>query len=72
MAGFNGRSITRDIRVAPILAEAMPDTFRWLLVTVSGYTGRCRKPRRQAAHDNVLPNSRDFVTHLSRAAAARD
>lgn len=70
MAGFNGSLDNRDNpELRRILAEAMPDTFRWLL----GHGIRFYGPMPEPPHGkprmhNVLPNSRSFIAHLGRAA----
>jgi fumarate reductase flavoprotein subunit len=70
MAGFNGGLDGRDNAVLRrVLADAMPDTFRWLL----GHGIRFYGPMPEPPHSkprmhNVLPNSRAFIVHLERAA----
>jgi fumarate reductase flavoprotein subunit len=70
MAGFNGDLDARDnAALRRVLADAMPETFRWLL----GHGIRFYGPMPEPPHSkprmhNVLPNSRSFIVHLSRAA----
>ncbi|HLA20756.1 MAG TPA: FAD-binding protein, partial [Pseudolabrys sp.] len=52
-----------------VLADAMPDTFRWLLQHgVRFYGPMPEPPHSKPRMHNVLPNSRAFITHLARAA----
>ena len=70
MAAFNGDLDRRDNpAMRRILAEAMPDTFRWLLAQGIRFYGPMPEPphTRPRMH-NVLPNSRAFITRLERAA----
>ena len=70
MAGFNGDLDARDNPVLRrILADAMPETFRWLLGHGIRFYGPMPEPphTRPRMH-NVLPNSRAFIVHLERAA----
>jgi fumarate reductase flavoprotein subunit len=70
MAKFNGTLDNRDNpALRRVLADAMPETFRWLL----GHGIRFYGPMPEPPHGkprmhNVLPNSRSFITHLERAA----
>jgi fumarate reductase flavoprotein subunit len=70
MAGFNGDLDARDNpALRRVLADAMPETFRWML----GHGIRFYGPMPEPPHSkprmhNVLPNSRSFITHLERAA----
>ena len=58
---------TRDLR--RVLADAMPDTFRWLLAHgIRFYGPMPEPPHRKPRMHNVLPNSRSFIAHLGRAA----
>jgi fumarate reductase flavoprotein subunit len=70
MAGFNGDLDARDN--APLrraLADEIPDTFRWLLSQgVRFYGPMPEPPHTKPRMHNVLPNSRAFITHLTRAA----
>lgn len=70
MAGFNGELDNRDNPdLRRILAEAMPDTFRWLLAHGVRFFGPMPEPPHQKPRmHNVLPNSRSFIVHLERAA----
>jgi succinate dehydrogenase/fumarate reductase flavoprotein subunit len=70
MAGFNGTLDNRDNPdLRRILAEAMPDTFRWLLGHgIRFYGPMPEPPHAKPRMHNVLPNSRSFITHLGRAA----
>jgi succinate dehydrogenase/fumarate reductase flavoprotein subunit len=66
MAGFNGTLDARDnAGLRRVLADEMPDTFRWLLAHGVRFYGPMPEPPRM---HNVLPNSRAFVTQLERAA----
>jgi len=70
MAGFNGDLDARDNPVLRrVLADAMPETFQWLLDHGVRFFGPMPEPphSKQRMH-NVLPNSRAFIAHLSRAA----
>jgi len=70
MAGFNGDLDGRDnADLRRVLADAMPDTFRWLLSHgIRFYGPMPEPPHRKPRMHNVLPNSRAFVVHLGRAA----
>src|SRR5215470_11264704 len=70
MAAFNGNLDTRDNpALRRILAEEMPQTFRWLLSHgIRFYGPMPEPPHRKPRMHNVLPNSRSFIVHLGRAA----
>ncbi|HYA06078.1 MAG TPA: FAD-dependent oxidoreductase [Xanthobacteraceae bacterium] len=70
MAGFNGELDTRDNQdLRRLLADEMPETFRWLLKHgVRFYGPMPEPPHTKPRMHNVLPNSRSFITHLSKAA----
>ena len=70
MAGFNGSLDARDnADLRRVLADAMPETFRWLLRHgVRFYGPMPEPPHSKPRMHNVLPNSRSFITHLQRAA----
>lgn len=70
MAGFNGDPDDRDNpALRRILADAMPETFRWLLSHgIRFYGPMPEPPHTKPRMHNVLPNSRAFITHLERAA----
>jgi fumarate reductase flavoprotein subunit len=70
MAGFNGSLDNRDNpALRRVLAEAMPDTFQWLIDHGIRFYGPMPEPPHQRPRmHNVLPNSRSFITHLARAA----
>ncbi|MFN3658709.1 MAG: FAD-dependent oxidoreductase [Pseudolabrys sp.] len=70
MAGFNGALDNRDNpALRRVLADAMPDTFRWLLAHgIRFYGPMPEPPHSKPRMHNVLPNSRSFITHLARAA----
>ena len=70
MAGFNGDLDARDNpALRRVLADAMPDTFRWLLGHgIRFYGPMPEPPHAKPRMHNVLPNSRSFITHLERAA----
>lgn len=70
MAGFNGSLDNRDNpELRRVLADAMPDTFRWLLSHGIRFFGPMPEPPHSKPRmHNVLPNSRSFITHLSKAA----
>lgn len=70
MAGFNGALDNRDNpALRRILADEMPDTFRWLLDHGVRFFGPMPEPpHKKPRMHNVLPNSRAFITHLERAA----
>lgn len=70
MAGFNGDLDSRDNPgLRRVLADAMPDTFRWLLSHgIRFYGPMPEPPHSKPRMHNVLPNSRSFITHLEKAA----
>ena len=70
MAGFNGALDPRDNPdLRRILADAMPETFRWLLAHgVRFYGPMPEPPHKKPRMHNVLPNSRAFITHPEKAA----
>lgn len=70
MAGFNGTLDNRDNPdLRRVLADAMPDTFRWLLGQgIRFYGPMPEPPHTKPRMHNVLPNSRSFIAHLGRAA----
>lgn len=70
MAGFNGELDPRDNKdLRKLLADEMPETFRWLLKHgVRFYGPMPEPPHTKPRMHNVLPNSRAFITHLSKAA----
>jgi succinate dehydrogenase/fumarate reductase flavoprotein subunit len=70
MAGFNGDLDARDNPgLRRVLADAMPETFRWLLKHgVRFYGPMPEPPHTKPRMHNVLPNSRAFITHLEKAA----
>jgi succinate dehydrogenase/fumarate reductase flavoprotein subunit len=70
MAGFNGELDPRDNKnLRRLLADEMPDTFRWLLkYGVRFYGPMPEPPHTKPRMHNVLPNSRAFITVLSKAA----
>jgi len=70
MAGFNGELDARDnAALRRVLADEMPETFRWLLKHgVRFYGPMPEPPHSKPRMHNVLPNSRAFITHLARAA----
>jgi succinate dehydrogenase/fumarate reductase flavoprotein subunit len=70
MAAFNGDLDARDNpALRRVLADAMPETFRWLLKHgVRFYGPMPEPPHSQPRMHNVLPNSRSFITHLEKAA----
>ena len=70
MAAFNGALDNRDNPgLRRVLADNMPDTFRWLLDHGIRFTGPMPEPPHQKPRmHNVLPNSRAFISHLERAA----
>ncbi len=74
MAGFNGSLDNRDNpELRRVLADAMPDTFRWLLRHgIRFYGPMPEPPHGKPRMHNVLPNSRSFITHLGRAARRAD
>lgn len=70
MAGFNGDLDPRDnVELRRVLADEMPETFRWLLKHSIRFFGPMPEPPHSKPRmHNVLPNSRAFITHLSKAA----
>jgi succinate dehydrogenase/fumarate reductase flavoprotein subunit len=70
MAGFNGSLDNRDNPgLRRVLADAMPETFQWLLDHGIRFYGPMPEPPHQKPRmHNVLPNSRSFITHLAHAA----
>ena len=70
MAGFNGDLDARDnSALRRVLADEMPETFRWLLKHgVRFYGPMPEPPHSKPRMHNVLPNSRTFITHLGKAA----
>ncbi len=70
MAGFNGDLDARDNpELRRVLADEMPDTFRWLLKHGIRFFGPMPEPPHTLPRmHNVLPNSRSFITHLENAA----
>ena len=70
MALFNGDLDSRDNpALRRVLTDAMPDTFRWLLGHgIRFYGPMPEPPHKKPRMHNVLPNSRSFIVHLSRAA----
>ncbi|MDB5599298.1 MAG: fumarate reductase [Xanthobacteraceae bacterium] len=70
MAAFNGYLDPRDNpALRRILADAMPETFRWLLDKGVRFFGPMPEPpHRKPRMHNVLPNSKSYIAHLGRAA----
>lgn len=70
MALFNGALDARDNpALRRVLAENIPQTFRWLLSHGIRFYGPMPEPPHAVPRMHcVLPNSRSFITHLSRAA----
>jgi len=70
MAAFNGALDNRDNpALRHILADNMPDTFRWLLSHGIRFNGPMPEPPHQKPRmHNVLPNSRAFIRRLQKAA----
>jgi fumarate reductase flavoprotein subunit len=70
MAAFNGDLDARDnAALRRVLADEIPDTFRWLMAHgVRFYGPMPEPPHTKPRMHNVLPNSRAFITHLARAA----
>jgi succinate dehydrogenase/fumarate reductase flavoprotein subunit len=70
MASFNGELDARDnADLRRLLADEMPDTFRWLLKHgIRFYGPMPEPPHSKPRMHNVLPNSRAFITHLAKAA----
>ena len=73
MAGFNGDLDARDnADLRRLLADEMPETFRWLLKHgIRFYGPMPEPPHTKPRMHNVLPNSRAFITHLSKSRASR-
>ena len=72
MAGFNGDLDARDnADLRRLLADEMPETFRWLLKHgIRFYGPMPEPPHTKPRMHNVLPNSRAFITHLGELRAA--
>ena len=70
MGRFNGSLDNRDNpELRRVLADAMPETFRWLLAHgIRFYGPMPESPHSKPRMHNVLPNSRSFIAHLGRAA----
>jgi fumarate reductase flavoprotein subunit len=70
MAGFNDDLDARDnVELRRVLADEMPETFRWLLKHGVRFFGPMPEPpHTKPRMHNVLPNSRSFITHLEKAA----
>jgi succinate dehydrogenase/fumarate reductase flavoprotein subunit len=70
MAGFNGDLDARDnSALRRVLADAMPETFRWLLKHgVRFYGPMPEPPHSKPRMHNVLPNSLSFIKNLAKAA----
>jgi succinate dehydrogenase/fumarate reductase flavoprotein subunit len=70
MAGFNGVLDNRDnAELRRLLADEMPNTFKWLLAHGVRFFGPMPEPpHTKPRMHNVLPNSRAFITHLAKAA----
>jgi len=70
MAGFNGELDARDnAALRRVLADGIPETFRWLLAHGIRFYGPMPEPPHQKPRmHNVLPNSRSYIAHLERAA----
>jgi succinate dehydrogenase/fumarate reductase flavoprotein subunit len=70
MASFNGDLDSRDNpMLRRVLADAIPETFQWLLAHGIRFYGPMPEPPHQKPRmHNVLPNSRSYITHLERAA----
>lgn len=70
MALFNGALDERDNpALRRVLAEELPETFRWLLSHgIRFYGPMPEPPHSKPRMHNVLPNSRSFIRHLERAA----
>lgn len=70
MAAFNGALDNRDNpELRRVLADGMPETFRWLLASGVRFFGPMPEPPhgRPRMH-NVLPNSKAYIHHLTRRA----
>jgi succinate dehydrogenase/fumarate reductase flavoprotein subunit len=70
MAGFNGELDARDNpELRRVLADNIPETFRWLLAHGIRFYGPMPEPPHQKPRmHNVLPNSRSYIAHLEQAA----
>jgi succinate dehydrogenase/fumarate reductase flavoprotein subunit len=70
MALFNGALDARDNpALRRVLADAMPETFRWLLSHgIRFYGPMPEPPHGKPRMHNVLPNSRSFIHNLEGAA----
>lgn len=70
MAAFNGDLDPRDNpELRRVLAEAMPDTIRWLVDHGICFFGPMPEPpHTKPRMHNVLPNARAYIVHLERAA----
>ncbi len=70
MAGFNGALDNRDSpELRRVLADHIPETFRWLLDQGVRFSGPMPEPPHQKPRmHNVLPNSRSYIVHLSKTA----
>jgi succinate dehydrogenase/fumarate reductase flavoprotein subunit len=70
MALFNGPLDARDNpALRRILADELPETFRWLLSHgIRFYGPMPEPPHSKPRMHNVLPNSRSFISRLERAA----
>src|SRR5262249_27395762 len=70
MAAFNGDLDSRDNpALRRILADEIPDAFRWLLAHGIRFYGPMPEPPHQKPRmHNVLPNSRSFIVPLGSAA----
>jgi succinate dehydrogenase/fumarate reductase flavoprotein subunit len=70
MADFNGALDGRDnVDLRRVLADEMPDAFRWLLSHGLRFYGPMPEPPHSKPRmHNVLPNSRAFISRLSNAA----
>ena len=70
MAGFNGDLDSRDNpALRRVLADGMPDTFRWLIDHGVRFFGPMPEPPHgKPRMHNVLPNARSYIAHLGRAA----
>jgi succinate dehydrogenase/fumarate reductase flavoprotein subunit len=73
MAEFNGELDARDnADLRRVLADSMPETFRWLLSHgIRFYGPMPEPPHHKPRMHNVLPNSLSFIVHLRRAACKR-
>ncbi len=70
MGAFNGALDNRDnVELRRLLAEQMPETFKWLLKHGVRFFGPMPEPPHSKPRmHNVLPNSRAFISHLGKAA----